>query len=377
MERHGFDEAELTLLVATAEDLHRDLRVAPVWISEVDRRVAAAFITAEPERLEELEQALILGLHFAGVVVDLDRGVVRRQPYELIPDYVPPHERDPSIFPPPLAVEIVAVEAAMELSHELDEDDDWCGLTIEAVGRKLVHFAPAAVPVVVAAVLHGLAHTGLVVLDTHLKPLPDQTGALDQLLADWLASGEVPDLDGPWLRRIARSDPPAQPALESQYRFVLASEVGDRDGMLVELHRREPLEQIAEVFEDHDTGALTFTADRCQAVPLPVIEELLQRARREFPSPHLRGTNGSSVLVPDDHLVVRARRIPVLHDGPALGVELTHDSTALLLRCLDHALEIVDGEEFQSRTGYTRGAARTLRDQLTGILHTATRERLG
>lgn len=71
------------------------------------------------------------------------------------------------------------------------------------------------------------------------------------------------------------------------FELVLASDVSERDGMLVELRRSEPFEQIAEVFEDDETGVLTFTSFVTEGVPLEAIETLIAKAHREFPSPHL------------------------------------------------------------------------------------------
>lgn len=72
------------------------------------------------------------------------------------------------------------------------------------------------------------------------------------------------------------------------YRIFLASEVNPRDGMLVELNTTDPVRRIAEVFEDDETGDLTFTSFVTEPVPLQAIEDLVTRANQEFPSPHLK-----------------------------------------------------------------------------------------
>ena len=71
------------------------------------------------------------------------------------------------------------------------------------------------------------------------------------------------------------------------YRMILASEMGKRDGMLVEIRTTDPVRRIAEVFEDDETGELTFTSFVTEGVPLEAIEDLLALAHKEFPSPHL------------------------------------------------------------------------------------------
>lgn len=61
------------------------------------------------------------------------------------------------------------------------------------------------------------------------------------------------------------------------YKLLLVSAVGVRDGMALEL-AAESGEQIAEVFEDDETGARTVRFFTDQAVPLPVVEWLLSEA---------------------------------------------------------------------------------------------------
>jgi hypothetical protein len=62
------------------------------------------------------------------------------------------------------------------------------------------------------------------------------------------------------------------------YRLILASSVGERDGMALELTRDDG-ERVAEVFEDDETGVRTFTVFGEQQVPLAAIEWLLTEAR--------------------------------------------------------------------------------------------------
>jgi hypothetical protein len=62
------------------------------------------------------------------------------------------------------------------------------------------------------------------------------------------------------------------------FSLILASSVGERDGMALELTRVDG-ERIAEVFEDDETGARTFTVFGEQQVPIAAIEWLLSEAR--------------------------------------------------------------------------------------------------
>jgi hypothetical protein len=62
------------------------------------------------------------------------------------------------------------------------------------------------------------------------------------------------------------------------YHLILGSSVGERDGMALELTRADG-ERVAEVFEDDETGARTFTVFGEQHVPLAAIEWLLAEAR--------------------------------------------------------------------------------------------------
>jgi hypothetical protein len=61
------------------------------------------------------------------------------------------------------------------------------------------------------------------------------------------------------------------------YRLILASYVGERDGMALELTTDEG-ERVAEVFEDDETKERTFTAFIGRPVPLAAIEWLLSEA---------------------------------------------------------------------------------------------------
>lgn len=65
------------------------------------------------------------------------------------------------------------------------------------------------------------------------------------------------------------------------YRLLLASSVGERDGMALELSKVGG-ERVAEVFEDGETGARTFTVFGEQQVPLAAIEWLLGEARNRL-----------------------------------------------------------------------------------------------
>ena len=62
------------------------------------------------------------------------------------------------------------------------------------------------------------------------------------------------------------------------YGLILASSVGERDGMALELTALDG-ERVAEVFEDGETGARTFTVFGEQRVPIAAIEWLLNEAR--------------------------------------------------------------------------------------------------
>jgi hypothetical protein len=81
----------------------------------------------------------------------------------------------------------------------------------------------------------------------------------------------------------------------SGYRHVLASVVGDRDGMSFELWtsteadlvtgRPSPAQGdqwLAEVFEDDETKARTLTVFTDQPIPLAIFESFLSAARRDL-----------------------------------------------------------------------------------------------
>jgi hypothetical protein len=61
------------------------------------------------------------------------------------------------------------------------------------------------------------------------------------------------------------------------YRLLLASSVGERDGMAIELTRDDGT-RVAEVFEDDQTGRRTMNVFE-QNVPLDAIEWLLTEAK--------------------------------------------------------------------------------------------------
>jgi hypothetical protein len=68
----------------------------------------------------------------------------------------------------------------------------------------------------------------------------------------------------------------------AEYSFVLASFVGERDGMALEL-RNSSGDVVAEVFEADATGACTFSMQSGASVPVAFISELLRKAATEFP----------------------------------------------------------------------------------------------
>jgi hypothetical protein len=65
------------------------------------------------------------------------------------------------------------------------------------------------------------------------------------------------------------------------YHFTLASAVGARDGIGLEVTRDDNGECAAEVFLNHDTGERTFTAFE-PSIPVEVVAELLERAREQL-----------------------------------------------------------------------------------------------
>lgn len=66
-----------------------------------------------------------------------------------------------------------------------------------------------------------------------------------------------------------------------EYRLVLASSVGDRDGMALELSR-ESGEWLAEVFEDEQTGSRSVSFFTNDPIPLPLLEWLLAEASKQL-----------------------------------------------------------------------------------------------
>lgn len=65
------------------------------------------------------------------------------------------------------------------------------------------------------------------------------------------------------------------------HKFVLASFVGSRDGMALELHHPDG-HVLAEVFEDDRTKVRTVSFYTTDPVPLEDVEELIDRARRHL-----------------------------------------------------------------------------------------------
>lgn len=64
------------------------------------------------------------------------------------------------------------------------------------------------------------------------------------------------------------------------YKLVLASSVGERDGMGLELTRGDGT-RVAEVFEDDETGLRTVTLFEA-SVPLQAVEWLLAESRERL-----------------------------------------------------------------------------------------------
>lgn len=68
--------------------------------------------------------------------------------------------------------------------------------------------------------------------------------------------------------------------ITSTYRLQVASSVGERDGLGLELLSREGTgEVIAEVFHDDLSGEMTFTSFDDNTIPLAVLEWFLEKAR--------------------------------------------------------------------------------------------------
>jgi hypothetical protein len=68
------------------------------------------------------------------------------------------------------------------------------------------------------------------------------------------------------------------PKMIAGYHLILASSVGERDGMALELVRKNG-QRVAEVFQDDEHGTRTFTVFEEQAVPVSVVELFLSEAR--------------------------------------------------------------------------------------------------
>lgn len=65
------------------------------------------------------------------------------------------------------------------------------------------------------------------------------------------------------------------------FRLILASSVGDRDGMALELTRDDG-ERLAEVFADEETGQRIFNTFGERGVPVEAIEWLLAEAKERL-----------------------------------------------------------------------------------------------
>jgi hypothetical protein len=113
------------------------------------------------------------------------------------------------------------------------------------------------------------------------------------------------------------------------YRLILASSVGERDGIALELDQADG-ERVAEVFEHDETGARTLTVFREHRVPIEAIEWLLSEARAAFgnsPS-HEPTTNGSDVVfISSGRGTLENSRIDSRATSPEVSkrVELLHD----------------------------------------------------
>jgi hypothetical protein len=69
--------------------------------------------------------------------------------------------------------------------------------------------------------------------------------------------------------------------MNSDFHLLLSSSVGLRDGMSLELIGFDG-ERVAEVFEDDETGARSFTAFGERRVPPEVVEWFLSEARNRL-----------------------------------------------------------------------------------------------
>jgi hypothetical protein len=103
---------------------------------------------------------------------------------------------------------------------------------------------------------------GLSVLDEILGDTGGRTEVLDRVTNIWDSTGRGVRYrnDGSFIGLLGPS-----PVIAG-YHLVLASSVGDRDGMALELTRDDG-ERVAEVFEDDESGTRTFTVYGEQQVP--------------------------------------------------------------------------------------------------------------
>lgn len=69
--------------------------------------------------------------------------------------------------------------------------------------------------------------------------------------------------------------------MSAGFQLTLASWVGERDGMSLELSTEDGT-RLAEVFYDDDTREMTVSVFNEQRVPIETMEWLLLRARAEF-----------------------------------------------------------------------------------------------
>lgn len=194
---------ELTALVTVSDDVSRGLDAAVMPTVWLEQRLREVVPTSDAARVRQLLRAVAFGLQQSGVVLDEDRAVLWRLPnQDDWPEDVATRVIDRPTYPRDLAVEIAAVEAAHELSVELDVDDDPLSTTILSVIDKADGLVGDVVPLILRAVLRGLLPTGLTVMNNDLEPWPDQDGAVDKALDEWLQKREYPGHDGPWLARL-------------------------------------------------------------------------------------------------------------------------------------------------------------------------------
>lgn len=69
--------------------------------------------------------------------------------------------------------------------------------------------------------------------------------------------------------------------MTTDYKLVLASSVGARDGMALELCATDGT-RLAEVFRDDDTGRRTVTVFNDRALPLEAVRWLLMKAEEQL-----------------------------------------------------------------------------------------------